>query len=611
MPKSIRIGGASGFWGESMMATPQLLKVAQLDYLVYDFLAEITMSIMARARIAKPEMGYATDFISGVLKPNLQQIAAQGVKVLTNAGGVNPTACGTAARALIAEQGLDLKVAVVSGDDLLAHSEILAETPAGIPESAKFSAGFKDMFSGADFPGRKKLVSANAYFGGFPVAAALAAGADIVITGRSVDSAVTLGACIHAFGWTPQDYDALAGGSLAGHIIECGPQATGGNFTDWHLVKDSLANIGYPFIDIDARGAFSCAKPEGTGGIVSVGTVSEQMLYEIGDPQAYLLPDVTCDFSAVTIEQKGDNLVYVSNAKGRAPGECYKVSATYTDGFRAGTLVSFVGFEAPAKARVFAEAAFARAGAVFRQRNMADFEETSIEIIGDDSQYGATSSNPQSREVVLKIAAKHTDMAGAQVLLKEITGLALATPAGLSIFAGSRPKPSPVVRLFSFLIPKKQVPVVLDMDGVQRRLDMPESAVQPAPAAPLTPATLPDKAAENLVHVPLIKLAWGRSGDKGDKANIGIIARDAAWLPYIWAVLDEACVAARFAHFIGRENAVQRFYLPGSHAINFLIDGVLGGGGVASLRNDPQGKAFAQILLDHPIPVPASIAEVL
>jgi hypothetical protein len=576
-----------------MMATPQLLQVEGMDYLVYDFLAEITMSILARARAAKPEMGYATDFISGVLKPNLREIADKKVKILTNAGGVNPEACGAAARELIKEAGLDLKVAVVTGDDLL--------------DRAQDFAAMQDMFSGADCPEPASLASVNAYLGGFPVAKALDGGANIVITGRSVDSAVTLGACIHAFGWQPQDLDALAGGSLAGHIIECGPQASGGNFTDWELSGD-IAEIGYPFIDIDGDGVFTVMKPEGTSGVVNVGTVSEQMLYEIGDPQAYLLPDVTCDFSEVTIEQAGDNQVRVAQAKGHTPPTHYKVCATYADGFRAGTLMSFIGLQAAAKAKSFAEAAFVRARNVLRQHNLADYSETSIEVIGDDSQFGEATSNPHAREVVLKIAAKHETQAGAGALLREISGLGLATPAGLSIFAGSRAKPSPVVRLFSFLLPKADLSIGLDVDGQKQSFE--EAAVSggDAPATPPVPDAPPEKGA---VDVPLVKLAWGRSGDKGNKANVGIIARDAAYLPYIWAALDEDAIRHRFGHFIGDNPALARFYLPGSHAMNILIEDALGGGGVASLRNDPQGKAYAQILLDHPIPIPQKLAESL
>ena len=594
MKQSIRIGGASGYWGESMMATPQLLQVEGMDYLVYDFLAEITMSILARARANNPEAGFATDFITGVLKPNLREIADKGVKILTNAGGVNPAACGAAARALIAEAGLDLKVAVISGDDLLAARDDFAQ--------------MKDMFSGTDCPPVENLASVNAYLGGFPVAAALDAGADIVITGRSVDSAVTLGACIHAFGWQPADFNKLAAGSLAGHIIECGPQASGGNFTDWQLAGD-IADIGYPFIDIDGDGMFTVSKPEGTGGVVNVGTVSEQMLYEIGDPQAYLLPDVACDFSRVTIEETGPNRVRVADAKGHGAPDSYKVCATYADGFRAGTMMSFVGLQAAEKARHFADAAFARARAVLRQHNLADFSETSVEVLGDDSQFGEATEHPTGREVVLKIAAKHDTQIGCGALLKEISGLGLATPAGLSIFAGSRAKPSPVVRLFSFLLPKNAVRIEIDVDGSVSRFEETAAFAGDAPAAIAAPQ--PPQAAAETVTVPLIKLAWGRSGDKGNKANIGIIARDAAYMPYIWAALDEAALRRRFGHFMAEGSGLTRYYLPGSHAMNILIDEALGGGGVASLRNDPQGKAYAQILLDHPIAIPETLAESL
>ncbi|MGB2389103.1 MAG: acyclic terpene utilization AtuA family protein [Henriciella sp.] len=209
----IRIGGASGYWGESDMAVPQFLRAGNLDYIVFDYLAEITMSIMARARNRNPDAGYATDFVSAALKPNLKEIARQGIKILSNAGGVNPVACGNAVRALVRGTGLDLKVAVVTGDDLLPRAGELAQS------------GLKDMFDATPFPEPDRLASINAYLGAFPIAAALAAGADIVITGRCVDSAVTLGACIHEFGWQPDDYDALARGSLAGHVLECARNA--------------------------------------------------------------------------------------------------------------------------------------------------------------------------------------------------------------------------------------------------------------------------------------------------------------------------------------------------------------------------------------------------
>jgi len=593
----LRIGGAVGFWGETSVATPQLL-AAGVDYLVYDYLAEITMSIMARARGADPERGYATDFVSAVIRPNLAEIARRRVKVISNAGGVNPDACADAIRGLVKEAGLNLKVGVLRGDDLTDRIVDLAATD------------IREMFSGATLPPAERIASMNAYLGALPIAAALDAGADIVVTGRVVDSAVTLAACLHEFGWPRDDYDAMAGASVAGHILECSTQATGGNFTDWEQVADGIADIGYPIAEIAADGSFVCTKPEGTGGLVSTGTVAEQMLYEIGDPQAYVLPDLVCDFSGVTLEQAGPDRVRVSGARGGPPTDTYKVSATYADGFRGGQLLFFYGFDAERKARTYAEAALARARVRLEREGLADYTETLVEVFGDESHYGAARRIAGAREVTLKVAAKHADPRGVGALLQETIGAALSAPPGLTLFSGGgRPKPSPVVRLFSFLYPKTDVPVTFDVDGAT-------APVEPVPGVPFdadairrpAPPAAPDLAVDT-AEVPLVKLAWGRSGDKGDKANIGIIARRPEYLPYIWAALTEEAVAVRFAHFL--RGPVERFLLPGSSAMNFLLHDVLGGGGVASLRNDPQGKGYAQVLLDHPITVPAALAETL
>ena len=598
--KIIRIGGASGFWGESTMATPQLLD-AGVDYLVYDYLAEITMSIMARAHAKDPAAGFAGDFISAVLKPHARTIAAQGVKVIANAGGVNPASCGEAARAVIREQGLDLKVAVITGDNLLAERDAIA------------AAAPTEMFTGAAFPDKDKIASINTYLGAFPIARALAEGADIVITGRCVDSAVTLGACIHEFGWTANDHDLLASGSLAGHLLECGPQATGGNYTDWEEAGD-IANIGYPIGTVSADGSFTVSKPEGTGGCVTVGTVSEQMLYEIGDPQAYMLPDVICDFSQVEITQVGSNIVHVSPARGYpAPGQ-YKTCLTYSDGFRGGTYVSFYGFDAARKARKFFDNVFVRANNILRGHNLGDYSETSVEIIGAEAQFGDFAEVSEPREVVAKIAAKHSEAAAISILLRELTGLGLATPPGLSGFSGSRAKPSPVVRLFSYLTPKTAIAIRIDIDG--QTIEFADHPGQAFDSTSINRPTEPEIPAvsDEMVTLPLIRMAWARSGDKGNKANVGVIARDAAYLPYIWAALTPMSVARRFGHFIdgGADAAmVDRFYLPGCHAINFLIDAVLGGGGVASIRNDAQGKGYGQILLAHPVEIPAALAKKL
>ena len=595
MNKSIKIGGASGFWGDSVIATPQLLNGNKLDFIVYDYLAEITMSIMARARAKDSTKGYAVDFVSSVLKLNLKQIAKQKIKILSNAGGINPVACAEAIRELVKELNLDLNVSVVLGDDLIDKKEQFSKLH------------IKEMYSNDLFPKEEKIASINAYLGAFPIAKALSEGADIVITGRSVDSAVTLGACIYTFGWNENDYDKLAAGSLAGHIIECGTQSTGGNFTDWELVSKNLHEIGYPIVEVSDNGSFICTKSKDTAGMVSFGTVAEQMLYEIGDPQAYILPDVICDFSSVVIEEIAKDTVKVSGARGYPAPNQYKVCATYTDGFRAGHVCSFTGIDAAKKARTFGEAIFERSKMIMRMMNIADFDETSIEIIGDNSQYSNKSSNINNREVVLKFAAKHQDIRAVGIMLKESVGLGLATPPGLSGFVGGRPKPSPIVRLFSFLIDKDQIKVTIDNGTSQYEIKSSSSkefnlnSIK-KPSAP----NFEDKT-EKLTDVPLIRVAYGRSGDKGNKANIGIIARDPKFYPAICNFLDEKVVKDCFSNFL--EGSVERYFLPGSNSINFILNDVLGGGGPASLRNDPQGKAYAQILLDQTIPIPAKLID--
>mgnify|MGYP001579799358 FL=1 len=590
MESSIHIGGASGYWGESAMATPQLLSYKKLDYLVYDYLAEITMSIMAQAKAKDTNRGYATDFIDHVLKPNLEEIAKNKVKVISNAGGINPEECGRIVRRILKEKKLDLKVAIISGDNLIANlSEI----------SKKKN---KDMFSKIDFPKKVDIMSINAYLGAFPIAKALDEGADIIITGRCVDSAVTLGACIHAFSWGNDDLDALAGGSLAGHILECGPQATGGNFTDWEKVDD-ISNIGYPIAEIYPDGSFTVTKPNNTGGLVNIGTVSEQMLYEIGDPKAYILPDVICDFSGVKITQTDKNKVHVSASKGYEAPNSYKTCLTYKDGYRSGTYLTFYGENSTKKAQKFADAAITRTRKRISSSNLGEFEAISTEILGSESQFG---NKLENTEVVLKIASKHNNKQAIELFLKEISGLSLATPPGLSSFTGAgRAKPSPIIRLFSYLTPKSDIKVKIDLDTKQEIF---KDKISPKINKPL-PAVFPEKVEQPELEVILRKLAWGRSGDKGNKANIGLIARKPEFIPYIWHSLTEKKLRETFQHFLGSNSMIERFYLPGSNSINILISDVLDGGGMASIRNDPQAKGFAQILLMQKISISKLISD--
>lgn len=588
--RTFSIGGASGFWGDSSIALPQLLQHDGLDYISFDYLAEVTMSILARARAKDASLGYATDFVALVAR-HLPQIAARKVKLIANAGGVNPLGCAEALRARIAAAGLKLRVGVVTGDDLLAMQPQLQDC--------------REMFTGAEMPAQ--LLSMNAYLGALPIAAALDAGADIVVTGRCVDSATVLGACIHEFGWSATDFDRLSGGSLAGHIIECGAQATGGLFTDWQDVE-GWSNIGYPIAEIGADGAFDVIKPQGTGGLVSRGTVSEQLVYEIGDPAAYLLPDVTCDWRSVEIEDIADGRVRVSGARGRAPSGSYKASATWQDGFRVGATWTIIGESAAGKAAKVGEAIVSRVSALLTQAGSAQFTETSIEVIGAESSYGAGSRAIGSREVMLKIAAKHTDPKALDLLVREFTSAGTSMAPGFTGMGGNRPKVMPLVRLFSVTVDKAIVDAQLAVEVDGQTVAVPNHGlrvVADAEVGPIEPDTPAQIDAVSLTPVPLIELAWGRSGDKGNHANIGIIARRPEYLPYIRAALQPGTIAEMFKHYAPTD--VRRFDLPGIHGINFMLYDVLGGGGIASLRNDPQGKGYAQILLGLNILVPADL----
>ncbi|MCZ3293869.1 DUF1446 domain-containing protein [Acinetobacter baumannii] len=589
----VKIGCASGFWGDTNTAAFQLVHLTDINYLVFDYLSEITMSIMAKAKMVEPKHGYALDFVSRVMAPLLKKIAEKKIKVISNAGGVNPLACRDALQKIIKEYGLDLKVAVVLGDDLLPKHEQLK------------SQNIQEMFSGEALP--EQVASSNAYLGAVAIRDALDLGVDIVITGRVVDSAVVLAPLLHEYQWPLDDYDKLAQGSLAGHVIECGAQCTGGNFTDWQLVQ-GFDNMGFPVVEVSEDGSFVVTKPQGTGGLVSTATVAEQIVYEIGNPQAYLLPDVIADFSHVHLEQVGEHRVRVTGAKGQAPTTQYKVSATYPDGYR--VLVSFLiaGREAPQKAQVIADAILTKCERVLAMRSVPPFSEKSVEILGIESTYGDHAKTLNSREVVVKIAVKHMFKEACMFFASEIAQASTGMAPALAGIVGGRPKASPVIKLFSFLIDKNQVNVEIDFDGQRYPIEIPQGVS--------TEQLLTLTAGENAVYqgdeieVPLIEIAHARSGDKGNHSNIGVIARKADYLPWIRAALTEQSVASYMQHVLDAEKGrVIRYELPGLNALNFMLENALGGGGIASLRIDPQGKAFAQQLLDMPVKVPAHLLE--
>ena len=590
MKSSVRIGGASGFWGDSSIGAPQLVRHGAVDYLVFDYLAELTMSIMAAQKIKNPEAGFALDFVTVALKSVLREVVEKGIRVISNAGGVNPQACGRMIEQLAREMDIAVKVAIVLGDDVLPQIPALR------------AAGVTELQSGLPMP--ENIVSANAYFGALPIKAALDAGAQIVVTGRCVDSAVTLGALMHAFNWGPDDSDCLAQGSLAGHILECGAQATGGLFTDWEKVPD-WENIGYPVTECFADGRFITTKPPGTGGLVTRAVISEQILYEIHDPASYVLPDVICDFRQVVLRQVGPDQVEVTGARGRAPTASYKVSSTYADGFKCSALLTIIGLDAAAKARRSGQALLARTRAMFNAQGLPDYSGTNIEVIGAESAYGPHSQAQAAREVMLRLTVSHPQKAALELFAKEVaapgTSFAPGTTGG-----GGRPAVAPSIKQFSFLLDKSRLRAAIVADGVRTEVAVPAGApaTPTAPTAPLGAIAAPP-AATGETEVALVSIAHGRSGDKGDISNIGIIARsDAAW-DFLRAWLTPERVAEYMAFAV--KGRVTRYELPGIQALNFVCEEALGGGGMASMRNDPLGKGMAQILLSMPLRVPRAL----
>jgi hypothetical protein len=416
---------------------------------------------------------------------------------------------------------------------------------------------------------------------------------------------VTLGVLMHEFGWAADDFDRLAAGSLAGHIIECGCQATGGLHTDWASVPD-WADIGYPIVECREDGRFIVTKPPQTGGLVTPATVGEQLLYEIGDPANYLLPDVVCDFRQVRMGQAGPHRVLVTGARGRPPTGTYKVSATAPAGFKVSGQLTIVGIDAPAKARRTGQALLERGRRLLRESGFDDFLAENIELLGTESAYGPHARALPTREVVLRLTVTHAERRALEMFSREFAAPGTSWSPGTT-GAGGRPSVSPVLRQFAWLIAKEQVTptVTLGETTFSVTLPPPQPQLAPEPLA-TSPGTLP---AGPWKTVPLVQIAFGRSGDKGDTSNIGLIARHPALLP----VLKHQVMPERVQEYLGHlvQGPVHRYELPGTHAINLVCERALGGGGMASLRNDALGKGMAQMLLDMPVEVPESLLEKL
>jgi len=583
--RPLLVGNAQAFWGDRPSAARELLRQCpELDVLVMDYLAEVSMSILAGQREREPGAGFARDFVAVAADLAAHWAAGGACRAIVNAGGLDPARCAAACRAAIEQVGCrPVTIGIVAGDDVLELLRAAGE-------------GFANLDSGAPLATvRDRLVTANAYVGAGPIVAALAAGADVVITGRVADPSPVVAACRHAFGWRADDHDRIAGATVAGHLLECGTQVTGGISTDWMAVPDP-AGMGFPVAEIAADGSCVIGKPSGSGGRVSVETVKEQLVYEIGDPARYLSPDATVSFLGLRVEQVGIDRVRVSGARGGPPPPSLKVSATYRDGFRAAATLTIFGPESAAKAR--------RCGAIVLER-LAEagwrYRDTLVECLGQGDSVPVLPADlicQGAWETVLRIAVESDAAEPVDAFAREVMPLVTSGPQGTTGYAEGRPRVHRVLRYWPCLIPVEAVRPTVDAmvtdDTRSPSGHRPSAAATPPPSprpATAPPASPPSSAAPRR----LLDVAFGRSGDKGTGANVGILVRRADDYPRLVAWLTPERVASWFAP-LGIATVVA-YPVPVLGGINFVVHGALRRG----IRNDAQGKALAQALLAMPL----------
>lgn len=444
--RTVRVAAGQGFWGDWLEAPVRQVQGGPIDYLMMDYLAEVTMSIMQKQKSRDPKFGYARDFVP-LMERILPDVAAKGIRVTSNAGGVNPRACAEAVREVARKLGLSgkVRIALVTGDDILPRlDELLAKGHA-----------LHDMDTGRPLSAiRDKVLSANAYLGMAPIVEALKGGAHVVVTGRVTDTGLTLGPLFHEFGWATDDWDKVAAGTVAGHIIECGAQSSGGNLLrDWRKVK-GMANPGFPIVEASADGSFVVTKHPNTGGVVSVPSVTEQLVYEMGDPHTYITPDGIADFTSIQLTQAGKDRVRVSGIRGRERTGMLKVSIAYLYGYKAvGTLV-YSWPEAYDKAKA--------ADRILRDRLKdlgLEFEQILTEFVGVDATHGSLAGppSPDTAEVQLRIGVRSRDKGAVERFTREIAPLVLTGPPSVTGFAGGRPEVQEVVAYWPALIDRNEI----------------------------------------------------------------------------------------------------------------------------------------------------------
>lgn len=450
--KTIRIASGQGFWGDWLEAPVRQVEGGPIDYLMLDYLAEVTMSIMQKQRARNPEAGYATDFIP-LMERILEAAVERDIKVIANAGGVNPIGCSRAVVDVARSKGLDgkVKVGIVRGDDIMDR----------LDEFIDRGIELRNMDNGDPLSTvRDRVQSANIYFGAEPIVEALKRGARIIVTGRCTDTGLTLAPMIHEFGWAFDDWDRIAAGTIAGHTIECGAQSSGGNcMVDWRSIPD-MANIGFPIVEAHDDGTVVITKHDGTGGRIDVAGIKEQLVYEMGDPREYITPDCVADFTTITLEQDGANRVRMFGIKGRPATDMYKVSISYSAGYKAVGSLVYAWPDAYAKAEV--------ADRILRERLDRlglKFDEVLTEFVGANACHGPLSGapSPDLAEVEFRIGVRGQNKADVERFTKEIAPLVLTGPPNVTGFAGGRPRVQEIVAYWPALIPKTAVDPIVEI----------------------------------------------------------------------------------------------------------------------------------------------------
>ncbi len=594
--KRVIIANAGGFWGDDLNAFRRQILGGEIHYLTMDFLAEVTMSILRKQQSKNPEAGYIPDILF-LIQENAELLLKKNIKVITNAGGLNPVLCAEKIKEILKKKSLEkfFKIGIVWGDNI--YNEVTSKWKEyHFVNLDNEEILFKDIV--------EKLEIANVYFGAMPIVEALKEGANLVITGRVTDAALVMAPLIFEFGWKNQDFDQLASGLVAGHLIECGTQVTGGNFTDWKLINNW--DLGYPIVEVLENGEFFLKKHPHTGGLISEDTVKEQLLYEIQDPCNYLSPDVIADFSTIHLSQVDKDIVRINNVKGKPPTPYYKVSMGYKDGYKVYGELIISGPDAIKKAEICKE--------ILQSKLNTTYEKLNFLFVGYNSCHKNLISSSNANEILLRVIAHHHNPKDLEDLTKIIPSLILSSPPGISV-TGGRQKVSEVIAYFPTLIEKSLIDPKITILNLEKKVKTISSITKLEQKENISNRQISENISNSFSSVLLspsddceeisfYRICLARSGDKGDNANLGVIARNKEIFFYLQEHLTSSFILFLFRDFTKK---VIRYEIPNLLSFNFILANSLEGGGSRSTEMDAQGKTLAQAFLNQKIYFPKTL----